>query len=217
MTEMNDKKGKTQPNKNKIEKLKNDSTTKVKFGDSETQTRLSEITPHHTAEEIIFNEMTTGAQSDIEQATKLARKMVTDYGMSDKLGPRTFGHKEELVFLGREISEQRDYSEEVAKQIDKEVENIIRQAHETASKVLTENKSKLNLLAKKLIAQETLEGEELENIFNELALPKAKRKVKKTTIPAPVKPEAETEKAPKPPEAPVVPRLVPKQTPAAPD
>jgi hypothetical protein len=105
----------------------------------------------------------------------------------------------------------------VAKQIDEEVQKIIQQAHETARKILTDNKSKLNLLAKKLIAQETLEGEELEKIFNELALPKAKRKVKRTTIPAPVKPEAEVKPVPKHKEAPTVPRLVPKQTPAAPD
>ncbi|MFC1977015.1 ATP-dependent zinc metalloprotease FtsH, partial [Chloroflexota bacterium] len=77
----------------------------------------------HTAEELIFNEMSTGCQDDIQRATKLARKMVTDYGMSDKLGPRAFGQKEELVFLGREISEQRDYSDKVAEQIDEEVHN----------------------------------------------------------------------------------------------
>jgi cell division protease FtsH len=170
-----------------------------------------------TAEELIFNEMTTGAQNDIERATKLARAMVTSFGMSDKLGPRTFGHKEELVFLGREISEQKDYGDKVADAIDDEVNVAIQEARETARKILTENKSKLNLLAKKLIAQETLEGNELEKVFNELAIPKSARKVRKTSTPAPIKPKAEAEKAPKPKEAPVVPRLVPKQTPAAPD
>ena len=81
------------------------------------------------AEELIFNEMTVGAADDIERATKLARRMVTDYGMSDKLGPRTFGRKEELVFLGREISEQRDYSEKMAKMIDDEVNRILQEAY----------------------------------------------------------------------------------------
>jgi cell division protease FtsH len=170
-----------------------------------------------TAEELIFNEMTTGAQNDIERATKLARAMVTSFGMSAKLGPRTFGRKEELVFLGREISEQKDYGDKVADAIDDEVNVAIQEARETARKILTENKSKLNLLAKRLIAQETLEGEDLEKAFNELAIPKSARKVRKTTTPAPIKPKAEAEKAPKPKEAPVVPRLVPKQTPAAPD
>jgi len=119
------------------------------------------------AEELIFNDITTGAQNDIEQATKLARRMVTDFGMSDSLGPRTFGHKEEMVFLGREISEQRDYSEKVAKQIDDEVHRIIQEAYDTAKKLVTGNKQKLIQLAEKLIAQETLEGEELETLFSE--------------------------------------------------
>ena len=122
-----------------------------------------------------------------------------------------------MFYHGREITEQRDYSEEVAKQIDEEVQDIIRQAHETARKILTENKSKLQLLAKKLINQETLEGDKLENIFNELALPKRGGKVRKTAKPAPIGPVGETVKAPKPRKAPAVPRLVPKQTPAAPD
>ncbi|GAH86983.1 unnamed protein product [marine sediment metagenome] len=87
--------------------------------------------------------------------------------MSDKLGPRTFGQKEELVFLGREISEQRDYSDKVAEQIDEEVHNIIQHAYETAKRILTENKSKLIQITQKLIAQETLEGEELAALFNE--------------------------------------------------
>jgi len=128
---------------------------------------LATLLAGHTAEELIFNEVSTGAHSDIEQATKLARKMVTDYGMSDTLGPRTFGHKEELVFLGREISEQRDYSEKVAQQIDDEVYAIIKSAHEVAKKILTENKPRLVHLTEKLIAQETLEGEGLEVALSE--------------------------------------------------
>ena len=128
---------------------------------------LATLMGGHTAEEIIFNEITTGSQNDIEQATKLARKMVTDYGMSANLGPRTFGHKEELVFLGREISEQRDYSDKIAEQIDDEVHNIIQQAYKTANKILAENKLKLIQIAERLITQETIEGEGLEALFNE--------------------------------------------------
>ncbi len=131
---------------------------------------LATLMGGHTAEEMIFNEITTGAQNDIERATKIARKMVTDYGMSTKLGPRTFGHKEELVFLGREISEQRDYSDKVAEQIDDEVHNIIQQAYETAKRILTENKPKLIQIAEKLITLETIEGEKLEALFNEPVL-----------------------------------------------
>ncbi|MDH5695469.1 MAG: ATP-dependent zinc metalloprotease FtsH [Dehalococcoidia bacterium] len=134
---------------------------------SQFKDALATLLAGHTAEELIFNEMTTGAQNDIEEATKLARRMVTSYGMSEKMGPRTFGRKEELVFLGREISEQRDYSEKVAQQIDDEVHSIIQHAHEKAKKILTENKSRLIHLAEKLVAQETLEGAELEAAFEE--------------------------------------------------
>jgi cell division protease FtsH len=117
------------------------------------------------AEAIIFGEMTTGAASDLEQATKLARRMVTTYGMSDKLGPRTFGRKEELVFLGKELHEERDYGDKIADEIDDEVHNIISQAYDTAMNILTENKAKLHQVAKELIAKETLEGAELKALF----------------------------------------------------
>jgi cell division protease FtsH len=117
------------------------------------------------AEELVFEDVTTGASSDLERATRLARKMVTEYGMSDKLGPLTFGHKEELVFLGKEIGEQRNYSEEVARAIDEEVRRLITEAHETALRILRENKDKLLGLARKLIEVETLEGADLEAMF----------------------------------------------------
>ena len=128
---------------------------------------LATLLGGHAAEELIFNEMSTGSQNDIGEATKLARKMVTEYGMSDKLGPLTFGHKEEMVFLGREISEQRNYSEKVAKLIDEEIRSIIQYARDVAKKILTENKLKLKQIAERLIARETLESEELEALFNE--------------------------------------------------
>jgi cell division protease FtsH len=91
--------------------------------------------------------------------------MVTEYGMSEKLGPLTFGQKEELVFLGKEIGEQRNYSEEVARAIDEEVRRLITEAHDTALRILRENRDKLIGLAKKLIEVETLEGPELEAMF----------------------------------------------------
>jgi cell division protease FtsH len=167
------------------------------------------------AEEIIFNEITDGAKSDIERATKLARAMVTDYGMSEKLGPRTFGHKEEMVFLGREISEQRDYSEEVARQIDEEVQKIIESAHKSARDILTKNQKKLEQLAQELINKETLEGNDLERLFSNLGLAKPSQTVKKAPILVPVKPIAEAEPVVQPKKVSGMPRLVPKQTPAA--
>jgi len=119
------------------------------------------------SEEIIFNEVTTGAQNDLEQATNTARKMVTEYGMSDKLGPRTFGHRDELVFLGREIHEQRNYSEKVAMKIDEEVYALVQHAYDAAKKILVENKDRLKLIAERLIAKETIEEAEFESLLKE--------------------------------------------------
>ncbi|MCJ7669825.1 MAG: ATP-dependent zinc metalloprotease FtsH [Dehalococcoidia bacterium] len=138
--------------------------TKSQFDDS-----LAVSLGGRVAEEITFGEMTTGARHDLEEVTKLARKMVTEYGMSEKLGPRTFGQRQELIFLGREISEQRDYSDKIAQEIDEEVHNIIQRAYDTAKKILTTNKEKLNQLAKELIAHETLDEPELDKIFEGLA------------------------------------------------
>jgi len=121
------------------------------------------------AEETIFgeDEITTGASNDLENATNLARTMVTRYGMSEKLGPRTFGKREELVFLGREISEQRDYSDKVAETIDDEVHALVGTAYDTAMKVLTENLEKLHLLAQYLLEHETADGQIIEGLFEE--------------------------------------------------
>ena len=117
------------------------------------------------AEELVFDEITTGAGSDIEQATNIARQMVTRYGMSEKLGPRTFGKREEMVFLGREISEQRDYSDKVAETIDQEVHEIIDDAYESASKVIAEYMPKLKQLSEYLIANETIEVDEMDKLW----------------------------------------------------
>ena len=118
------------------------------------------------AEELIFEDVTTGASNDLEQATNIARTMVTRYGMSRKLGPRTFGKREELVFLGREISEQRNYSDKIAEDIDGEVYNLVETAYQSATKVITDNKAKLSQLAHHLIAHETVEGDELKEILD---------------------------------------------------
>jgi len=142
------------------------------------------------AEELIFNEITTGAQSDIKRATQLARRMVTEYGMSDKLGPRTFGDRQEMVFLGREISEQRDYSEKTANAIDKEVDAIIQAAHKKAGTILAENKAKLIEIAERLLTEETIEGEELDEVFGQRKKP-ARKKASTKVSPAPVEVKAE--------------------------
>ena len=125
---------------------------------------LSVLLAGHAVEKEIFGEVTTGATSDLRQATKMARKLVTDYGMSEKLGPRTFGEKEELVFLGREISEQRNYSKKVAQMIDEEVSNFLTSAYETACGIIKKEKVKLEKIVDKLLEKETLEKEEFEKI-----------------------------------------------------
>ena len=118
------------------------------------------------AEEVIFGSPTTGASNDLEQVTRIARAMVTSLGMSDKLGPLTFGQKQEMMFLGREISEQRNYSEEVSREIDSEVRRLVTEAHERALEVLREHRDKLELLAKRLLEVETVSGSEFYAIMS---------------------------------------------------
>ena len=117
------------------------------------------------AEELIFDDITSGASNDMERVTKMARAMVTRLGMSDKLGPMVYGQKEELIFLGREISEQRDYSDAVALEIDSEVRRIVREAHDKAHEILNEYHEKLDSVAKRLLEVETISREEFETIF----------------------------------------------------
>ncbi len=120
----------------------------------------------HQAEEFVFGDVTTGPSDDISRATKIARHMVTQWGMSERLGPRTFGRKEELVFLGREISEQRDYSEKVAEEIDDEVRRLVESAKEVAHRIVAENRNVLDRVARKLIEDETIEGDDVTRLFS---------------------------------------------------
>jgi cell division protease FtsH len=117
------------------------------------------------AEQLVFDDYTSGASNDIERATQIARKMVTRLGMSSELGPMVYGQKDELVFLGREISEQRDYSEEVAQKIDGEVRKLVNETYQKARSILMEHREKLDAVAKLLIEKETISKEEFENIF----------------------------------------------------
>ena len=117
------------------------------------------------AEELVFDDITSGASNDIEQVTRMARAMVTRMGMSGDLGPMTYGQKEELIFLGREISEQRDYSEAVAEQIDREVRKIVEEAYKQSKALLKKYRDQLDAVAKKLLEVETINREEFEAIF----------------------------------------------------
>ena len=119
----------------------------------------------HVSEELIFGEMTTGAHDDIGKVTQIARNMVTQWGMSARLGPRTFGRRQSMVFLGRDISEERDYSERTAQEIDDEVRRVIDEAHQRCRSVLAAHRDKLELLAARLIEVETVEGDDLLRIL----------------------------------------------------
>jgi cell division protease FtsH len=117
------------------------------------------------AEELVFDDITSGASNDLERVTRMARAMVTRLGMSEALGPMVYGQKEELIFLGREISEQRDYSEAVAEQIDDEVRRLVGDAHKQARDILVKYREKLDAIANRLLEIETVTREEFENIF----------------------------------------------------
>ena len=134
--------------------------SKAKFEDE-----IAQLLGGYVAEKIIFSQVTTGAQNDLRRATKIARDMVMIYGMSEKLGPIVLGEKEELIFLGREISEQRNYSEAKAAQIDSEVEGIINQAQKKAIAILQRKKAVLKKVAEKLIKEETIEAAEFERLM----------------------------------------------------
>ncbi|MGQ9535288.1 MAG: ATP-dependent zinc metalloprotease FtsH [bacterium] len=130
------------------------------------------------AEKLMLGDLSTGSGNDIEKATKLARKMVCEWGMSDKLGPLTYGEKQEEIFLGREIGMHRDYSEETARQIDDEVKNIIQKAESIAEEIIRNNLDKLKKLAEKLLEKEILSGDEIDIIIGRKVAERGKEEMK---------------------------------------
>ncbi len=127
---------------------------------SKMEDEMAKVLGGRAAEQLVFDEISTGASDDLEKVTKLARSMVMRYGMSDRLGPLVYGRKEELVFLGKEIGEQRDYSESMAKAIDDEVKAFVTQAFERAQAALAEYREELDRVAYALLERETLSSEE---------------------------------------------------------
>ncbi len=134
---------------------------------SQFKDSLAVLVAGHAAEQMVFGEISTGPHSDIKQATEIARRMITDYGMSEKLGLRTYGRETVSGYLGTGSVEEKDYSEEVARQIDQEVHDILEEAHQLARKLLQEQKPRLVHLAEKLLIKETLAGPELDEAFAE--------------------------------------------------
>ena len=159
---------------------------------SEFEDKIAGMLGGNAAEKLIFGDTTTGSSNDIEKATTLARRMVTEFGMSDKLGPLAFGKRDELVFLGREIGEQRNYSDDVAKQIDEEVRVIIDRGYARAVDVLTRYKDRLVQLAERLVAEETIEQEEFEKMFADIPDPRKDSHVTPVPLSGPMtRPEEE--------------------------
>ena len=150
---------------------------------TEFEDKIAGMLGGNAAEKLIFGDTTTGASNDIEKATNLARRMVTEFGMSEKLGPLALGKREEMVFLGREIGEQRNYSDEVARQIDEEVRTIIDRGYARAMEVLTTYKDRLTMLADRLIAEETLEADAFEELFADIPDPRHEEGSSPTPIP----------------------------------
>jgi cell division protease FtsH len=143
---------------------------------TEFEDKIAGLLGGNVAERLVFGDTTTGASNDIEKATDLARRMVTEFGMSDRIGPLALGKREEMIFLGREIGEQRNFSEDVARVIDEEVRAIIDRAYDRATETLVAHRDRLDRLAEKLIAEETVDAEGFEKLFDDLP-PKPERSV----------------------------------------
>ncbi len=137
----------------------------VLYSKTQLLDRMAMILGGRIAEEIVFNEITTGAQNDLEKVTELARKMVTVYGMSEKMGPMTFGKRNEHIFLGREFGHERDFSEETASKLDNEVKAIVEERYNLAKKLLVENKDMIEEIVKVLLEKETLDEKEVDEII----------------------------------------------------
>ena len=177
---------------------------KYNYTRSEILDRITVALGGRVAEELVFGEVTTGAQNDFEQATELARKMVTEFGMSEKLGPLSLGKRHGPVFLGRDLVESRNYSEEIAYEIDKEIRRIIDECYERARATLMEHRDQLERLARTLLERESLEAEELERVLAGLPLEPPE------PAPVPPAPATETPAEAKARPEPGLPRLRPK-------
>jgi cell division protease FtsH len=154
---------------------------------SEILDRMAMALGGRTAEELTFGEITSGASDDLERTTNMARRMVMEWGMSDKLGPLTYGTKQDEVFLGRDIARQRNYSEDVAAMIDEEVRSLVATAHQRALDILTTHQTALDKLSHTLLEKETLEGKELEALLQQMlpARPEPKSNGNGTHVPGP--------------------------------
>ncbi|MGH7682077.1 MAG: ATP-dependent zinc metalloprotease FtsH, partial [Candidatus Eiseniibacteriota bacterium] len=173
---------------------------------------LTHLMGGRAAEAIVLNQFTTGASDDIRRATNIARRMVCEWGMSERLGPLTFGNKEEFVFLGREISQSRDYSEKTAIMIDEEVRGLVDGAYNRARQLLSDNLDKLHILSQALLEREILDGDEVEKLLRgEQLEPLARDSGNGGADATPAPAEADGRGARE--QAPPVPRVAPSESP----
>jgi len=162
---------------------------------SELLSRVTTLLAGRVAEQVVFNEISTGAQNDLERATAIVRQMIMEYGMSERLGPITLGKKQyEQVFLGRDLARDRDYSEEIARSIDLEIRAIMDECYKKAEEVINENRDKLEVLANALLEQEILDAEEIAGLMEGKTL--AELKASRPQASPPQEPEPETENRP---------------------
>ncbi len=145
------------------------------------------------AEEIVFGEITTGASNDLEKVTETAKQMVMRFGMSERLGPRVFGHDRGQPFLGREFSSEPDYSDEIAREIDDEIRRIVEDAHQTARELLNEKRAELDTISKILLARETIDAEQFVALLD--GKPESEIFSEEEEPSKPAEPEPEPEKA----------------------
>ncbi|EPR29833.1 Cell division protein ftsH [Geobacillus sp. WSUCF1] len=139
---------------------------------AELMDKITGLLGGRVAEEIVFNEVSTGAHNDFQRATNIARRMVTEFGMSEKLGPLQFGQPSGQVFLGRDLHNEQNYSDKIAYEIDLEIQRIIKECYEKAKQILTQHRDKLDLIANTLLEVETLDAEQIKHLFEHGTLPK---------------------------------------------
>jgi cell division protease FtsH len=172
------------------------SEDRLSYSKEWAQNRIAIMMGGRIAEEIVFGHQTTGAGNDLEKATELAHKMVCEWGMSEKMGPLTFGKKEENVFLGREMTQRQDYSEETARAIDSEVRSVVLEGYHVAHKILSEHLEQLKLLAEALLEHETIDAEDIEALMTGNDIGRRPPRPPAVKTEAKVKPVAGEEKRP---------------------
>jgi len=159
---------------------------------SELMERITGLLGGRVAEELVFGDVSTGAHNDFERATEIARRMVTEFGMSEKLGPMQFGRGQGEVFLGRDFARERNYSDKVAYEIDQEIRHIIQTCYERCKQLLTEHYDELELLAQTLLEKETLDEHEIKTLIKTGKLPEQDADKKEVKLQIHGKPDMET-------------------------